>query len=624
MIEISLKSINKSFGSFDVLKDINFTINTKERVGIIGSNGCGKTTIFKLIAGIENIDAGILSVRKNSSIGLLEQIPKFSNETTVNSFLLSVFKDIFKLKEELLFLEKNLTDHNRSLLIKYSKVLEQFEHMGGYEIDDKVNKICSGLKIQDNFRKRFFSSLSGGEKTTVSIARLLLRQPDILLLDEPTNHLDLESVEWFENFIINYKGTAIIISHDRYFLDKVVNKIIEIEDSYSTVYKGNYSFYKKEKDKKILLDFEIFKNQQKKIKAMKEAIVRFKDWGSRADNPKMFKKAFQIEKRLEKMDVIKKPQVDKKINLKFNMTDRSGNDVLIFNEISKSFNLKIILGKLDFYIKYSEKICILGNNGTGKTTIFKLITNGLNPDSGIIKIGSRVKIGYLEQEVFFENNNMTVINYFRSFFPFDEGLSRNKLAQFLFFGDQVFKKLSFLSGGEKTRLKLCILINQDLNFLLLDEPTNHLDIESKEMLENALLNFNGTCLFISHDRYFINILAKKIFELRDSNINTFNGDYDYYQRKIKERNIIEDDIISHKKSKRIKKKRINKTNQKNKKEISNVENEIENLEIKIKEIEIEMNQNSSDYEKINDLYLIKKSLEEKHSYLISKWESLIS
>ena len=407
--------------------------------------------------------------------------------------------------------------------------------MGGYEIDEKVGKICNGFKISEEMLTRSFNTLSGGEKTIVNLASLIISNPEILLLDEPTNHLDIDTLEWFEEFLSNYKGTIIISSHDRYFLDKVATKTILIDKGKADVYHGNYSYYLEESERRALAEFDEYKTQQKQIEAMKAAVKKLKEWGERGDNPRFFRRAACIERKLEKMEMLDRPESKKQLPLDFEINGRSGKDVLVAKDLGIIAGDKILLDGADLYLKYGEKVCLMGKNGTGKSTFVKAVLG--NEDSicqGEIKLGSNVSIGYIPQEIRFEDENATVLETSRKFYEGTETYLRASLAKFLFYGQNVFKRVGTLSGGEKVRLKLFELIQKKANLLILDEPTNHIDIDTKEILEEALSEYRGTLFFISHDRYFINKLAERVINIEDQKFTEYLGNYDYYkEQKVK-------------------------------------------------------------------------------------------
>lgn len=628
MIEIGLKEIQKYYGANKILDNLSFEVKTGEKVGIIGNNGTGKTTVFKIIAGMEVYEKGLLMIRRGATTGYLDQIPSYPDSFKTVDVLNTAFEEVHRVEAEVKALSAEMTKTTGSdmdiIIKKYGEMLQLFEHLGGYAIEDKINKICTGLKIDEDFRARIFNTLSGGEKTRILLAKILLQNPDILLLDEPTNHLDMESLEWLEDFLLQYKGAVMIISHDRYFLDRVVNRIIELEDGEANIFHGNYSYYTSEKERRLLEQFDAFSDQQKKIKEMEKAIRMFKEWGDRGDNPKFHKKAASMQKRLDKMEKIDRPILEKsKIKLNFSGSERSGKDVINIKNLSKSFGSNALFHDINMGVHYGEKIAIIGNNGCGKTTLLRIITGEEAPDSGEVILGSNLMMGYLEQNVSFNNENNTVIQEFRNSYACTEGQARGILARFLFYGEDVFKTVKSLSGGEKSRLKLCQLMHQDINLLLLDEPTNHLDIESREMLEEALSDFAGTVIFISHDRFFLNKLSEKIYELGCDNLDVYLGNYDYYKEKYYERN----EKRSVEASKPIINKKLpGKMNESpigiNRKLQEKLEDKISKLEAMIKEKDVEMHISSNNYELLNILFSEREALQNELDAVMEEWINL--
>lgn len=541
MIEIELNNIIKNYGLKNVLNGMNLTLKTGERAALIGCNGAGKSTVFKIIMKQENISAGTINIRKNATIGMLKQIYEYEEKNpNVYTFLQRSFEHFFELETKLKKLENEMSyeksDEKMSeLLQKYGNVQQKYIQMGGYDIQEKFNKICSGLQINEKMLNQNYNDLSGGEKTIVNLGALLLKEPSILLLDEPTNHLDMEKLEWLEKFLKEYKGTILMVSHDRYFLDKVATKTILLENGKEKIYLGNYSYFLKEDEKRTLAEFENYKNQQKMIKKMKESIKTLRKFGELAKNEMFFKRAKSIEKKLAKIEQL--PQVDLEqktlLNFKLNIDSRSGKDVVIINNLNKNFESKNIFENANLQIHYGEKIALIGKNGTGKSTLLKIIMNEDCEYTGEIKIGQSVNIGYIPQEIKFEDDNQTILNFFEQFDNRNETEIRTSLAKYMFRGNDVFKKVSSLSGGEKVRLILAKLLKQNINFLILDEPTNHIDIETRELLEEAIKEYSGTVLFVSHDRYFINNLAEIIVEVKEKRFFSYVGNYDDYLRKIK-------------------------------------------------------------------------------------------
>jgi len=601
-MDLSVKNITKSFSIFDILDGVSFHINTGEKVGIVGPNGCGKTTLFKIIIGNEKQDSGEVFIRKGAQVGYLDQIPEYDN--TVREVLWQAFASILEEQKKLQKVEQQLIDNpeSESILKTYGLMQEQFESIGGYEIDTEFNKIIKGLNIPESFLDRDFRLLSGGEKSRVVLGKILLEQPDLLLLDEPTNHLDLDSIAWLEGYISKYKGSVLIISHDRYLLDKTVTKIVNIEHGKARVYKGNYSFYVQEKAAYMEQLWKNYKSQERQIKRMEDQIERFRIWGKMRDSDKMYRRAKEIEKRLDRFDKMDKPFEGR--SLKFNFADkgRTGNEVIKIENYSKAFD-EVLLDDVSFTVRYGDKAFLIGKNGTGKTTLFKSIL-GTTDFEGEVKITPRAKIGNLSQEIHYENTKMSIIQEFRRVHNVGEGEARGLLAKFLFYGDEVFKSVGDISGGEKSRLELCKMVNSDANVLLLDEPTNHLDIDSKEMLEETLLEYPGTMLIISHDRYFINKLSDYILCLENKNVNRYDGDYDQYFDRKKDKQV------------RVKKMRQKKVITRNfEKEMEELEKQISNVETLMAE---ELKQNVPNYKKFDEWVLEKEHLEKLYLEVIEE------
>ncbi len=534
MLEIVCNKVNKNFGNKEVLKDINFEIKTNEKIALIGQNGCGKTTLLKLIAKNDTPTSGDIFVRKDASIGILTQQPNNEwNEQLVKDIIYSSLTDINILKEKLKQEEEkmlNSTDDKLNKCIeKYTKLQDEFIKIGGYEIDSKIAKIVAAFKVESLLDKKY-KFLSGGEKTIINLITILVTEPDILLLDEPTNHLDIDMIEWLENFLRNLKKTVLIVSHDRYFLDKTVNKIILIDNKEAEIFHGNYSYYLEENERRLTQEFNAYKSQQKQIEEMKKAIKRLKEFGRLAYpcGEKFFRRAASIEKRLEKIDIIEKPQNQKNINLQFNVEKRSGNDVLNCTNYSLTIDNKNLLVKTSFYLKYQERVCLMGKNGTGKSTFIKEIIN--RKDN--IKLGSNLSIGYIPQDINFEDEDITVLDEAKKHFIGTENILRSALSKFLFYSNGIYTKLNKLSGGERLRLKLFCLMQKNNNFLIFDEPTNHIDINTKEILEDTILNYKGTVLMISHDRYFINKVATRIVNINNKKFISYLGNYDDYKLQI--------------------------------------------------------------------------------------------
>lgn len=626
MIELALNKLQKYYGATMVLEDITFEVQTSEKVGIVGCNGCGKTTLLKVIMGIEGYEKGMLSIRKGAGLGYLEQMPSYPENFRVIDVLNTAFEKADDIYKELKKLENELSDADEAdaqkLLNKYSKMQTLYESLGGYEREEKLSKVCTGLKINDSFKERLFASLSGGEKTTVILGKILIQKPDILLLDEPTNHLDMEAMEWLEGYLKEYSGVVIMVSHDRYFLDNVATKIIEIEDMVSKSYIGNYTAFVNEKEKQLQLQFDAFEDQQKKIKAMEKTIAQLRDWAARGDNNKFIRRAVSMEKRLEKIQRIEKPALEKpKMDLNLSMGDRSGNDVIVVDGLCKSFGDNEILKDANLLVRYGERAALIGSNGCGKSTLLKILIGEDDEYIGKAKLGSSINVGYLPQQVAFNDEELTVLECFRENKSILEGKAREYLSKFMFYGESVFKKVKNLSGGERSRLKLALLTYEDINLLILDEPTNHFDIDSIETLEETLKDFEGTIFFVSHDRYFINNLSSRVVELNDGTLKSFDGNYEYYKSKKAQKPEEANKEAKPAKSTAIKVKEKADASKKkaNPWVIKNLEEKIAELEGALSGIDAEMAVNASDYEKLNSLYLKKSQAQQELDEAFSKW-----
>ena len=538
MIEIELNKIKKNYGLKNILDGFNLELKTGERVALIGQNGSGKSTVLKIIAKQESIDSGTINIRSGAKIGILNQIYENEKEDiSVEDFLYKSFEEILKVEGKLNKLEIQMStevnaDKLEKLIDEYGRIQERFSLIGGYETQEKFNKICSRFYINKDLLKQNYNFLSGGEKTRVNLAKLLLTQPDILLLDEPTNHLDIHSLEFLEELILKYKGTVLIVSHDRYFLDKVINKTVLLENGKENIYYGNYSYFLKEDERRTLAQFENYKNQQKQIEKMKESIITLRKFGDLAGNEMFFKRAKNIEKRLEKMEIIDRVDLNKKaLDLKFNIKSRSGNDVLKIENLEKKFDQKVIFKDANLTLNYGEKVALIGENGSGKSTLIKIILGQDINFDGKLKLGAAIKFGYISQNIIFEDNEKTVLDYFLKGNNFSETEARNKLAKYGFRQENVFKRIGKLSGGEKVRIILMKLIQKDINCLILDEPTNHIDINTREILEEALKEYKGTVLFVSHDRFFINAIADRVLNIENHKIKSYYGNYDDFLMK---------------------------------------------------------------------------------------------
>lgn len=534
-MQLKAENITKTLGGNTIFTNLSFEVNTGERVAIVGRNGCGKTTLFKVLAGIESLDEGRIVKAKGQTIGYLHQIPNFK-EIKVFDVLSQAFTKLHEMKERLSALEQKMAiDLSDKVLAQYGEVLEQYQVAGGYEIEAKIASIANGLKLT-SLLEQSFDALSGGEKTKVMLAQILLKQPDILLLDEPTNHLDLAAIEWLEDYLHYFKGTVIVISHDRTFLNRIVQKVVEIEDGEIWVSKGNYDQYIQNKEAKIAQQFAQYQEQQKKIQKIKEAIRRLRQWANEASppNPDLYRKAKAMEKMLARIELVKKPKTERQMNLQLTSEERSGKEVFSLRNVSHGFEHDFLFMDVNLPVLYKDRLAIVGNNGTGKSTLLKILLGELQPLDGEVQQGSNLKIGYLAQQFNQFNGKERLIDAFRHEVSLTEYDARHLLAQFLFYGHDVFKKVEQLSGGEKMRLRLAQLMVQRCNVLVLDEPTNHLDIEAREALEEALEKFDGTILAISHDRYFLQKLFTKTAWLENQQLTLHNGPFEWARTKQRE------------------------------------------------------------------------------------------
>lgn len=530
MVIFKANNLKKSYGADVIFDNVSFDLKEGEVVGLLGRNGTGKSTLLKILKGLETPDSGNIQFFKKCSMGYLEQIPEYPN-MTVQDVLYLPFEKVMSIEKDMRAIEGllatslNENDMNK-LLEKYGRLQEAFDKNNGYSISSKVEKIKNGLNITEDLSNSIFDKCSGGEKTRVLVAKMLLEEPEILLLDEPTNNLDIKTLEWLEDYIKQYKGSVLVVSHDRYFLDHVIGRVLELDTDGIEEYDGNYSKYIQDKDQRFLERYKAYENNQYITHRMEMQVRRLKSMNSQI----LRGVANKIENRLNKMEKIDKPIFEKK-SMRMNefSGSRSGATLLEAVGIAKSFEQKELFSDIDLTIEKGDRIGIIGENGSGKTTLLKILLGQEMPDDGIIEISSTAKIGYLTQDTSFEDEEKTILETFiQSFDSMNQGEARNKLASMLFTSDDVYKKIKVLSGGEKIRLKLCILMNQNLNLLVLDEPTNHLDLNSREVLEENLMNYSGTLLFVSHDRYFLEKMTNKIWNLENKQMEVFSGNYDEY------------------------------------------------------------------------------------------------
>lgn len=537
MIISQFQQIMCHFATQKLFNHIKGEIGEGRRIGLVGRNGEGKTTLLHVLAGKLQPTEGTVTWKKGCRIGLLKQSPEENNEWTVAELLQTAFSELVLIQEKLATMEKQMAsaapEEMERLLVRYGTMQEDFIQRGGYEIEARIDQVLNGLKIKA-LKFEEWGHLSGGERTKVGLAKLLLQEPDLLLLDEPTNHLDLEAIEWLGAFISHYKGTIVLVSHDRYFLDEAVTHIWELDQGDLISYKGNYSAYVKEREARLLIEFQQYQDQQKKIKKMKETIKRLKEWANRANPPNagMHRQAKSIEKAVARIELLNRPVLAKKqMALGFQMAERSGKDVVRLEEVWKEFGDRTLFQDVNMHIRFGERVAIVGSNGTGKSTLLNMILGKGEPDAGEIKLGSSVSIGYLSQHAFEMDNSRTVIEEFRDAIAVSEYDARPMLSKFLFFGNMVFQPVRELSGGERMRLRLAQLMHMNHNLLILDEPTNHLDLEAKEVMEEALSEFPGTILAVSHDRYFLDKIFPVTYWIRDQTMERFDGNYSFAREK---------------------------------------------------------------------------------------------
>ncbi|MCL1631059.1 ATP-binding cassette domain-containing protein [Sporolactobacillus sp. CPB3-1] len=517
--------VRKNIAGNEVLHDISFSILEHEKVALVGPNGSGKTTLFQLIAQADSLDNGVIAIKKGTSIGYLRQLPEGSGRLA-REVLMDAFSESTAIGKKMSLLEKAMADAGEQqlgrLLAEYARLQDQFQKSGGYDMDYKMNQVARGLWITD-LLERPFDSLSGGERTKIGLAQQLLIEPDLLLLDEPTNHLDIPALEWLEQFINQYRGTILLVSHDRFFLDRTVSKVLEIDEGDMNIYHGNYSYYVHEKQERLLQEFAAYEDQQKKIKKMKEAIKRLKEWANQAKPPNaaMHRRAKSMEKALARIERLKRPKLETdKMGLSFAASTRTGTQVLSCKDLSVAFNGRILFEHVHLAVRYKDRVAIAGPNGAGKTTFLNTVLGKRMPTSGEVRRGTNLNIGLLSQHVFEQTGERErrVIDVFREHARLTEDEARRELAKFMFYGADVFRKISSLSGGERVRVRLADLMMKKINVLVLDEPTNHLDIESREVLEEAISRFSGTVIAVSHDRYFIAKCFNQIYWLQNGRL----------------------------------------------------------------------------------------------------------
>lgn len=630
---LSCNNISKSFGTDVIIKSCSFNIEDHEKAAIVGINGAGKSTLLKIITGIEPADTGLVTLAKDKTLGYLSQQQNLNSDNTIYDELLSVKQYILDMEAQLRSIENQMKSADdtalETLMKKYSDLNHEFELNNGYAYKSEITGVLKGLGFAEEDFTLNVNTLSGGQKTRVALGRLLLSKPDIILLDEPTNHLDMESISWLENYLLNYSGAVLIVAHDRYFLDKIVSKIIELDNGNATVFSGNYTDYASKKAILRNMQLKEYLNQQREIKHQEEVITKLKQF----NREKSIKRAESREKMLNKMEFVDKPEIlNDKMDIKLEPNVISGNDVLTVDNLTKGFDGTVLFDNICFQIKRGERVALIGNNGTGKTTILKLINGIIPADSGSIYLGAKVNIGYYDQEHHVLDPDKTIFDEIRDAYPdLNNTQIRNTLAAFLFTNEDVFKYIKDLSGGERGRVSLAKLMLSNANFLILDEPTNHLDITSKEILENALNSYTGTVLFVSHDRYFINSTATRIIELANKTVVNYIGNYDYYLEK---KDILGAKPITNNISKSSS-SAISKLNWQEEKvkqaQQKKIKNEIKRTEERMALIEAEIEELdnmyadpaiSSDTAKLMEIHTRKEALSKELDELYDKWGKL--
>ena len=617
MVDISVKNLNKFFViGENLLQDLSFEIEEGERVAILGRNGCGKTTLFKIITGEMDYDGGEVYVNPNKKLGMISQIPHFPLGYTVEDVLRSAFREILAAKKKMEALEKAMEQGATQEQLKtYDSLVARFQAGGGYDMDVEVDKICNGLGITPAQRPQLFDSLSGGEKTRINLARLLLEKTDILLLDEPTNHLDLNSVEWLENYIKTFKGTVLAISHDRYFIDQIAQRVIEITEGHAEFYTGNYSFYMEEKQARFDLQLKQYEQEQAKLKQLGYTVERMKGWG--INNRTLYRRAMSIQHRMERIRKTERPKTEKTMKATFGEKDFSGDVVFKLKNLSKSFGDRVLFSDVNLSVEGGERIALLGDNGTGKSTFIKCLL-GEEDCQGKIQFGPTVKWGYLPQIIHFDHPERSLYDtmlYEKNLTPQQ---ARDRLGAFLFQGEDVFKTVGTLSGGEQSRLRLCMLMDEKINLLILDEPTNHLDIASREWVEAAIEEFEGVLLFVSHDRYFIEKFAERIWLLEEGTIRDFRCDYRKY------RSILEHEAMAKvlpAAAPKVKKEKGKPGGTKEtEKTVRRLEREIDKQEKLVADLDRKIEAAAADYQELTRLLGEKEEAENILMELMEQWE----
>ena len=617
MIDITVRDLVKSFDlEKNILDGVTFQIEAGERVGLLGKNGAGKTTLFKILMGEMEPSSGEVILASGRRVGLISQIPVYPAGYTVEDVLRSAFERLHRMEREMTELATRMEGDSEALR-RYGELQSRYEGLGGYDMDTQVNKVVNGLSIPESQRSQLFDSLSGGERTRVNLGRLILEDTDILLLDEPTNHLDLHATEWLEEYIAKFRGTVVTISHDRYFLDRTVTRVIELVNGKPEFYSGNYSFYAVEKEKRFLEQLRRYEKEKAEIDRLNETVRKMHEHNTEL----LHKRAFSIEKRIERMRTTEKPTKDRKLKQQFASREFNGDEALIMKGIAKGFGARTLFSGVEAKVTGGERIALVGDNGTGKSTLIRMLMGEEVPDEGRIRFGPAIRTAYLPQIIVFEHPERSLVNTMiyekKNMSPQS---ARNRLAAYDFCGEDVFKSVEVLSGGEKSRLKLCMLMDEEVNFLILDEPTNHLDIASREWIEEAVEAYDGTLLFVSHDRYFINRFATRVWELSGGEIHDYPMNFAAYrQAKAQEES---QKTVEKEPEKKPEKKQNVKKNPSAKRLLTICERDIAKMEERIANLDAEMEVHACDAGKLNELYAEKQKAEEELMALMERWEEL--
>ena len=625
MIEIQVNGLVKSFEvGHNVLEGLTFQIDQGERVGLLGRNGAGKTTLFRILTGELEPDEGQVTLGAGRRMGLISQIPVYPAGYTVEDVLRSAFARLESLAKEMESLAERMAEgeSDPALLRRYGSLSERFEVFGGYDVDVAVNKIANGLSIPAEMRSQLFDSLSGGEKTRVNLGRLILEDTDILLLDEPTNHLDLHATEWLEEYIRGFRGTVVAISHDRYFLDRVVTRVIEIEGGKAEFYSGNYSFYAVEKERRYQERLKQYEKEQAKIQQLEKAAEQLRVWAFMGMD-KTYRRAVNIERRIERMRTTSRPTKARKMDARFSTAEFHGDEVLGVRNLAKAYGGKKLFDGITLKIEGGERIALIGDNGTGKSTLIKMIVGELYPDEGRVKTGPQTRTAYLPQIIHFEHPDWNLVeNMMAAKRELSAQSARNRLAAYDFRGEDVFKPVSVLSGGEQSRLRLCMLMDGEINFLILDEPTNHLDIAAREWIEDAVESYDGTLPFVSHDRYFINRFATRIWELAGETITDYPMGFAQYRQMKAQEEAAKTEPPKPVKVKAERPARGNRAQQNARRQLTICEREIAKAEEEIAALERDMEAAACDYEKLTELTAVREEAQAKLEALYERWEQL--